>query len=165
VADFIPQHHGTRTLHFFLQKAEAEANGKPINERDFRYPGPKPQFKEAAILMLTDSAEAAARSLAQPNAENIRTIVSKIFDAVVNDGQLDESHLTLQELARLREAMISSLIAIYHPRIDYPGFTVTAALKEETPPRHLTYAQASDVPINPSGEVEEEAVSRSDAPG
>jgi cyclic-di-AMP phosphodiesterase PgpH len=164
VADFIPQHHGTRTLHFFLQKARAEANGKPVNERDFRYPGPKPQFKEAAILMLVDSAEAAARSLAQPNAENIRSIVNKIFDAVVNDGQLDESHLSLSELGRLREAIVNSLIAIYHPRIDYPGFNVPSGSEAQAVPHHLTYAQPSDVPINPSGEVEEEAMSWSEAP-
>jgi putative nucleotidyltransferase with HDIG domain len=165
VADFIPQHHGTRTLHFFLRKAEAEANGKKINERDFRYPGPKPQFKEAAILMLVDSAEAAARSLALPDAENIRAIVSKIFDAVVTDGQLDESKLTVQELSRLRETMVNSLIAIYHPRIDYPGFNVPLGAKEDTSAHHVTYAEVADVPINPSGEVEEEAVSRTDAPG
>jgi putative nucleotidyltransferase with HDIG domain len=165
VADFIPQHHGTRTLHFFLQKAEAEKNGKEINERDFRYPGPKPQFKEAAILMLVDSAEAAARSLAQPNAENIRTIVSKIFDAVVTDGQLDESKLTVQELSRLRDTIVNSLIAIYHPRINYPGFNVPLGSKEDSPLHHVTYAEAADVPINPSGEVEEEAISRTDAPG
>src|SRR5215831_9111962 len=158
IADFIPQHHGTRTLHFFLRKAEAEANGKAINEADFRYPGPKPQFKEAAILMLVDSAEAAARSLAQPNAENIRGIVSKIFDAVVSDGQLDESQLTLHELRQLREAIINSLLAIYHPRIDYPGFNVPAAPSEHAPQRG-TYASAADVPINEAGEVEDEAVS------
>src|SRR5436190_1440580 len=163
VADFIPQHHGTRTLHFFLQKAHAESNGKTINEQDFRYPGPKPQFKEAAILMLVDSAEAAARSLAQPNGENIRAIVAKIFDAVVNDGQLDDSHLSLSELGRLREAIVNSLIAIYHPRINYPGFNIPAGSDE--PPKHnLTYAQPADVPINASGEVEEEAMSWSEAP-
>jgi len=156
VADFIPQHHGTRTLHFFLSKAQAEGNCQ-INERDFRYPGPKPQFREAAILMLTDSAEAAARSLAQPNQENIRTIVSRIFDAVVSDGQLDESQLTLHQLGQLRETIINSLMSIYHPRIDYPGFNAPAH-SEETPAHHLTYAQASEVPINASGEVEEEAV-------
>jgi len=156
VADFIPQHHGTRTLHFFLRKAEAESNGKPINEADFRYPGPKPQFKEAAILMLVDSAEAAARSLAQPNADNIREIVSKIFDAVVSDGQLDESQLTLHELRQLREAIVNSLLAIYHPRIDYPGFNAPAV--GEHAPLRGTYASAADVPINEAGEVEDEAV-------
>jgi putative nucleotidyltransferase with HDIG domain len=163
VADFIPQHHGTRTLHFFLRKAEAEANGKKINESDFRYPGPKPQFKEAAILMLVDSAEAAARSLAQPTADNIRVIISKIFDAVVADGQLDESHLSIYELSRLREAIVNSLIAIYHPRIDYPGFNVPSGSDDDPPFQHLTYAQPADVPINESGEVEEEAISWSEA--
>jgi hypothetical protein len=158
VADFIPQHHGTRTLHFFLRKAEAEGNGKTINESDFRYPGPKPQFKEAAILMLVDSAEAAARSLAQPNAENIRTIVSRIFDAVVSDGQLDESQLTLHDLRRLRESIINSLLAIYHPRIDYPGFNAPSSPAEPAPLRG-TYASAAEVPINEAGEVEDEAVS------
>ena len=159
VADFIPQHHGTRTLHFFLHKAQTEADGKQINESDFRYPGPKPQFKEAAILMLTDSAEAAARSLAQPNSENIHAIVSKIFDAVVSDGQLDESHLTLHELSQLREAIVNSLIAIYHPRVDYPGFNEPAEGGPARPPHQLQFAKVSDVPINPSGEVEEEAAS------
>jgi cyclic-di-AMP phosphodiesterase PgpH len=157
VADFIPQHHGTRTLHFFLRKAEAESNGKAIKESEFRYPGPKPQFKEAAILMLVDSAEAAARSLAQPNAEHIRAIVSKIFDAVVSDGQLDESQLTLHELRQLREAIVNSLLAIYHPRIDYPGFNPAASA--EPAPLRGTYASAADVPINEAGEVEDEAVS------
>jgi len=164
VADFIPQHHGTRTLHFFLRKAEAEANGDQINERAFRYPGPKPQFKEAAILMLVDSAEAAARSLAQPDAESIRAIVSKIFHAVVTDGQLDESKLTVQELSRLRETIVNSLIAIYHPRIDYPGFNVKLGSTEDPPAHHVTYAEVADVPINASGEVEEEAISRTDVP-
>lgn len=159
IADFIPQHHGTRSLHFFLRKAEAQANGARINEADFRYPGPKPQFKEAAILMLVDSAEAAARSLAHPNPENIRVIVSKIVDAVLRDGQLDESKLTLRELSQVREAIVNSLLAIYHPRVGYPGFNTTLPPDDETKfGRGLTFEKASEVPINPSGEVEEEAV-------
>lgn len=164
IADFIPQHHGTRSLHFFLRKAQAQANGATINEADFRYPGPKPQFKEAAILMLVDSAEAAARSLAHPNQENIRAIVSRIIDAVLNDGQLDQSKLTLRELSEVREAIVNSLIAIYHPRIVYPGFNTTSPGEEETKlGRGLTYEKVSEVPINPSGEVEEEAVSKPSA--
>jgi putative nucleotidyltransferase with HDIG domain len=163
VADFIPQHHGTRTLHFFLHKAEVEAKAKQINEREFRYPGPKPQFKESAILMLVDSAEAAARSLAEPNADNIRAIVSRIFHAVVSDGQLDESHLSIHELNQLREAIVNSLIAIYHPRVDYPGFNAPAEAQPDRPPHRLSYAQVADVPINPSGEVEEEAAARDDS--
>src|SRR5205085_1204704 len=96
IADFIPQHHGTRTLHFFLRKAQAQAiHGEQVNEAEFRYPGPKPQFKESAIMMLADSCEAAARSLARPDPQNIRTICNKIFEAIVSDGQLDECDLSL----------------------------------------------------------------------
>ncbi|HEY6121153.1 MAG TPA: HDIG domain-containing metalloprotein, partial [Pyrinomonadaceae bacterium] len=127
IADFIPQHHGTRTLHYFLRKAQAQAKpGENVDEKDFRYPGPKPQFKEAAIMMLADSCEAAARSLARPDPENIRAIVVKIVDAIVTDGQLDECDVTLRELTTVREAMVSALTAIYHARIDYPGFNPPA---------------------------------------
>lgn len=168
VADFIPQHHGTRTLHFFLRKAQQQAtDGETINESDFRYPGPKPQFKEAAILMLADSCEAAARSLAHPHSQSIRAIVGRIFDAILSDRQLDESKLSLRELTTIREALINSLIAIYHPRIDYPGFNAPAHPDENVrEASHLTYERAADVPINPSGEVEDEAIvrSRRDAP-
>ncbi|MDT4966222.1 MAG: cyclic-di-AMP phosphodiesterase PgpH, partial [Acidobacteriota bacterium] len=127
ISDFIPQHHGTRTLHFFLRKAQAQAKpGEQIHEAEFRYPGPKPQFKETAIMMIADSCEAAARSLAHPNPENIRAIVSKIVDAIITDGQLDECNLTLKEITLIREATIVSLTAIYHARIDYPGFNPPA---------------------------------------
>jgi len=170
IADFIPQHHGTRTLHFFLRKAQSQAKpGEVIDEKDFRYPGPKPQFKEAAIMMLADSCEAAARSLARPDPENIRSIVVKIVEAVISDGQLDECDLTLQEITRIREAIISALTAIYHARIDYPGFnppSVTGPLSKLPAPeidseeRGITYNRASDVPINEAGEVEDEAISR-----
>jgi len=170
ISDFIPQHHGTRALHFFLRKAQSQAKpGEVIDEKDFRYPGPKPQFKEAAIMMLADSCEAAARSLARPDPENIRIIVVKIVDAVITDGQLDECDLSLQEITRIREAMISALTAIYHARIDYPGFNppqVTGPLGKlpageiDSEERGITYNRASDVPINEAGEVEDEAISR-----
>ena len=161
VADFIPQHHGTRTLHFFLQKARQQASKEEvINEADFRYPGPKPQFKEAAILMLADSCEAAARSLAQPDPQSIRAIVARIFDAIITDGQLDDSNLTLRELTSIREALINSLMAIYHPRIDYPGFNVPTAPEGERDTPTVTYEKVADIPINPSGEVEDEAITR-----
>ena len=167
VADFIPQHHGTRTLHFFLRKAEEQAgNGAQVNDAEFRYPGPKPQFKETAILMLADSCEAAARSLAHPDPESIRDIVVRIFDAIVSDGQLDESHLALRELTQIREALITSLTSIYHARIDYPGFNVpapvdpTAESSADHDERGVTYQRTSDVPINPAGEVEDEVLPR-----
>jgi cyclic-di-AMP phosphodiesterase PgpH len=170
IADFIPQHHGTRTLHYFLRKAQAQAKpNENVDEADFRYPGPKPQFKEAAIMMLADSCEAAARSLARPDPENIRAIVIKIVDAIISDGQLDECDVTLQELTTIREAMISALTAIYHARIDYPGFN-PPAMTGPLPPlpagnldseeRGISYSKPSDVPISRGGEVEDEAVPR-----
>ena len=169
IADFIPQHHGTRTLHYFLRKAQAQAKpGDTVDEADFRYPGPKPQFKEAAIMMLADSCEAAARSLARPDPENIRAIVVKIVDAIISDGQLDECDVTLQELTTIREAMISALTAIYHARIDYPGFNPPLTGPMPTLPagnldseeRGISYSKPSDVPISRGGEVEDEAVPR-----
>ncbi|HEX2639723.1 MAG TPA: HDIG domain-containing protein, partial [Pyrinomonadaceae bacterium] len=123
IVDFIPQHHGTRTLHYFFKKAQDSARSdEEISENDFRYPGPKPQFKESAIMMIADSCEAASRSLAEPTPDNIRFIVTKIIDAIVADDQLGECDLTLRELTQIREAMIRSLIAIYHSRVDYPGY-------------------------------------------
>lgn len=169
IADFIPQHHGTRTLHYFLRKAQAQAKpNEKIDEADFRYPGPKPQFKEAAIMMLADSCEAAARSLARPDPENIRAIVVKIVDAIISDGQLDECDITLQELTTIREAMISALTAIYHARIDYPGFNPSPTGPMPTLPsadldseeRGVTYSKPSDIPISRGGEVEDEAIPR-----
>jgi putative nucleotidyltransferase with HDIG domain len=167
IADFIPQHHGTRTLHYFLRKAQA-INGAEIDENDFRYPGPKPQFKEAAIMMLADSCEAAARSLAHPDPENIRVIVGKIFDAILSDNQLDECDITLRELSLIRESMIASLVAIYHARIDYPGFnppsysgdSVKALPRPEleSEERGISYSKPSEVPISKGGEVEDEAL-------
>jgi putative nucleotidyltransferase with HDIG domain len=168
IADFIPQHHGTRTLHFFLRKAQAEApEGETVDEAEFRYPGPKPQFKEAAIMMLADSCEAASRSLSRPDPENIRTIVGKIFDAIVSDGQLDECDLTLRELTKIRETIIISLTAIYHARIDYPGFNPPSLDPSQTPLPHaeldseergIGYSRPSEIPISRGGEVEDEAL-------
>ena len=169
IIDFIPQHHGTRTLHFFLKKAQSEAReSDDISENDFRYPGPKPQFREAAIMMIADSCEAGARSLAEPNPENIRFIVTKIIDAIIADDQLDECDLTLRELTQIRESMIRSLVAIYHSRIDYPGYvppktgeyriTPSEADGEE---RGIRYADPADVPVSKGGEIEDEAIGRS----
>ncbi len=172
IIDFIPQHHGTRTLHYFLKRAQSEAiNETDISENDFRYPGPKPHFKEAAIMMIADSCEAAARSLAEPNPENIRFIVTKIIDAILQDDQLDECDLTLRELTQIRESMIKSLIAIYHSRVDYPGYVPPASGQfkitqddVDTHDQALKYANPADIPISPGGEIEDEAIDRSHPP-
>ena len=174
VIDFIPQHHGTRTLHYFLRKAQSEAGeGQEVEDSDFRYPGPKPQFKEAAVMMIADSCEAAARSLAQPTPENIRFIITKIIDAILSDDQLDECDLTLRELTMIRESMIKSLVAIYHSRIDYPGYVppsqslsniILPAPEEDAEERGIKYARPEDIPVSPGGEIEDEAIDRSHEP-
>ena len=169
IIDFIPQHHGTRTLHFFLKKAQAEArDSDDISENDFRYPGPKPQFREAAIMMIADSCEAGARSLAEPNPENVRFIVTKIIDAIISDDQLDECDLTLRELTQIRESMIRSLVAIYHSRIDYPGYVPPKTGEYRITPsegdgeeRVIKYANPADIPVSKGGEIEDEAIAHS----
>lgn len=172
IIDFIPQHHGTRTLHYFLKKAQAEAHDESeISENDFRYPGPKPQFKEAAIMMIADSCEAAARSLAEPNPENIRFIVTKIIDAILADDQLGECDLTLRELTQIRESMIKSLVAIYHSRVDYPGYVPPNSGHYKFPSedvasdeRTTKYENPADIPISLGGEIEDEAIDRTVEP-
>jgi len=119
-------------------------------------------------MMLADSCEAAARSLARPDPENIRAIVMKIVDSIISDGQLDECDVTLQELTTIREAMISALTAIYHARIDYPGFNppltgplpALPAANLDSEERGISYSKPSEVPISRGGEVEDEAVPR-----
>lgn len=173
IIDFIPQHHGTRTLHYFLKKAQSEARDEDeISENDFRYPGPKPQFREAAIMMIADSCEAAARSLAEPTPENIRFIVTKIIDAILSDDQLDECDLTLRELTQIRESMIRSLVAIYHSRVDYPGYVPPSTGQFKVVPddglreiQGVKYADPADIPISKGGEIEDEAIDRSHEPG
>ncbi|MCA1623621.1 MAG: HDIG domain-containing protein [Acidobacteria bacterium] len=168
IIDFIPQHHGTRTLHYFLKKAQAEArDDEEVFENEFRYPGPKPQFKESAIMMIADSCEAAARSLSKPTPENIRFIVTKIIDAILSDDQFEECDLTLRELTQIRESMIKSLVAIYHSRVDYPGYTPPNSIQtligstENSQERGVRYSNPAEIPISKGGEVEDEAIDRS----
>ena len=145
IIDFIPQHHGTRVIAYFYHKAKAEADrrGEPLNVEDFRYPGPKPQSKEAAILMLADGAEASVRSLEDRNEENIRAIIKKIIDTVVADGQFDECNLTMRELTLVRESLVSTLQNVYHQRISYPGFNPPSKAEQA-----MTQADLGNTPPN-----------------
>lgn len=122
-------------------------------------------------MMIADSCEAAARSLAEPNPENIRFIVTKIIDAILSDDQLDECDLTLRELTQIREAMIRSLVAIYHSRVDYPGYVppTTGQFKvvpdvEKIGDRGMKYSDPAEIPISKGGEIEDEAIDRSQQP-
>lgn len=121
ILDFIPQHHGTGLMHYFYQKALEEAKDhESMKEENFRYPGPKPQSRETAIVMLADSVEGATRSIDEPNPAKIGDVVRKVINNKFIDGQLDECNLTLKEIERISATFTRVLGAMYHSRIKYP---------------------------------------------
>ncbi len=133
IIGFIPQHHGTSVMSFFHGKALREVGGRDdaVDERTFRYPGPKPQSREAAILMLADGVEASVRSLDEKDEESIRAMVDRIVDARVEDGQLDDADLTLKNIAQIKDAFVGQLLGMYHSRIKYPDNVVPMEHRRE----------------------------------
>ena len=127
IRDMIQQHHGTRVMTYFYQKAKdsAAANGEELDEGTFRYPGPRPQSKEAAILMMADSIEAASRTLSNPSTGQIQVLVNRLIDDAFADHQLDECDITMREIYLLKESFLRILGGIHHRRIDYPGYDFT----------------------------------------
>ncbi len=119
LVDFIAQHHGTNLVGYFYHQA-CKRSSEPVFEEDFRYPGPKPQTKETAILLLCDGIEAAARTLANPTPDKLGELVEKMFKHNLDDGQLDESGLSLCDIQTIRETLTRALQGIYHARIEYP---------------------------------------------
>ncbi|MBI2827482.1 MAG: HDIG domain-containing protein [Planctomycetia bacterium] len=125
VIDFIEQHHGTTLVEYFYRRAasqqnETNPNGNGIQEDSFRYPGPKPQTREAAVLMLADAVESAARALVEPTPARIESLVEDIAMKRLLDGQFDECGLTLKQLRIVEDSLIKSLTAVYHGRLKYP---------------------------------------------
>jgi putative nucleotidyltransferase with HDIG domain len=124
IIDLIAQHHGTTRVEFFYDRAteqqHADPNGGEVDESSFRYPGPKPQTKEAAVLMLADAVESASRTLVDPTPARIESLVRELAEKRLHGGQFDESGLTLRELRTIEKSMVMSLTSIYHGRIKYP---------------------------------------------
>ena len=128
VSDFIPMHHGTTRVEYFYRMAlkDAEKNGGKVEESAFRYPGPKPNTKETGILMICEAVEAAVRSIKNPDIFKIETMINKIINQRIEDGQLDECPLTLSELNKIKgtidgtTGMLPVLRGIYHIRVEYP---------------------------------------------
>jgi putative nucleotidyltransferase with HDIG domain len=122
IIEIIRQSHGTSLISFFYLKAKGlEAPGSPpVDERDFRYPGPKPQTREAGLVLLADCVEAASRTLSDPTPARIQGLVQKIINNIFMDGQLDECELTLKNLHEIAKSFNQILAGIYHHRIDYP---------------------------------------------
>ncbi|MBP1708448.1 MAG: metal dependent phosphohydrolase [Deltaproteobacteria bacterium] len=129
VAHIIQQHHGTSLISYFYQKAKEQAID-PLNDEDFRYPGPKPQTKEAGLVMLADAVEAASRALSDPNPSRIKSLVQRIISDVFLDGQLEECELTLKDLHKIEDSFTHILNAIFHQRIDYPSASPSEAAKK-----------------------------------
>jgi len=120
VVEIIEQHHGTSLLYYFLDKAKPMIDGRKASEEMFRYPGPRPRTREAAIVMLADAAEATVRSLRNPSSGEVEESVTGIINRAYLDGQLDECEMTLRDLHSLGEAVSQVLSAIAHRRVDYP---------------------------------------------
>lgn len=120
---FIESHHGTTLVEYFFHAAKERAanEGGEVEEFEYRYPGPKPRTREAAILLLCDGIESAARAMSDPTPSSIEALVRRMSRRRLEDGQLDESPLTFRELHVVEEAIVKSLCAIYHSRISYPG--------------------------------------------
>ncbi len=125
VRAFIPEHHGTRLVTYFYRKASAD--DPAVDPEKFRYPGPRPQSKETAIVMLADSVEAVVRSSKDRSHEKIDSLVDAVIAERLAEGQLEESDLTLRDLKTIAESFKATLRGIYHPRIEYPAPTQAEA--------------------------------------
>ena len=135
VAALIPQHHGTKLMSFFYQKAQQAARGThtEVKEEEFRYPGPKPQTREAAILMLADQVEAASRTLQDPNPGQVRGLIRRLIQGTIQDRQFDECDITTRDLDQITRSFERVITGMYHHRVDYPGFDFNKRVEHEQP--------------------------------
>ena len=125
ITDIIQQHHGTSIQTFFYQKAKEQHDDPiPISEEDFRYPGPKPQTRVAALVLMADAVEAASRVLTDITPARVSLLVNKIINHCFIDGQLDDCELTLKDIREIRSTFVYLLTSMYHKRVKYPGFEI-----------------------------------------
>jgi len=124
IRDMIPQHHGTRMMSYFYKKAMKTADTKngEVSDTDFRYGGPKPQSREAAIMMMADSVEAASRTLQNPNPSQIRGMIDRLVNGIMEEDQFDECNITFSDIRKVKESFFKILTGVYHRRIDYPDY-------------------------------------------
>lgn len=132
IIELIEQHHGTTMVEFFYRRAiknsEEENDGVAVgvDEADFRYPGPRPQMREAAVMMLADAVESASRTLREPTPARIENLVNEISKKKLDDNQFDECNITIEELKTICDSLVKSLNAMYHARVQYPEQTAKA---------------------------------------
>lgn len=120
IIDFIPMHHGTMTISFFYEKAKKLYGEEKVNINDYRYPGPRPNTKETAIIMLADGCESAVRAIEDPDSTKVENVIDNIIRSRIDDNQLDESPITFSDISRIKEAFLSILLGQHHKRIRYP---------------------------------------------
>jgi hypothetical protein len=143
VIDFIEQHHGTTTMSFFYNKAQQQILSEPVREEDFRYPGPRPQSRETAIVMLADSAEAVSRTLDDPKPGRLQNAIRKVVETKFGAGQLEECDLTLRDLNRIEESFLKILLGVFHSRIDYPSAVREDKAEPESPAERTNTGSAT----------------------
>jgi len=124
IRDIVEQHHGNSLVRYFYEKAKEayDPEMQTVGEESYRYAGPKPVTKEAALVMLADSVEAASRSLKLPSRPNLKRVITEIFNNYLQDGQLDDCDFSLKELRIVASSFLETLYMIYHHRVEYPGF-------------------------------------------
>jgi cyclic-di-AMP phosphodiesterase PgpH len=168
LVDFIPEHHGTQDIAFFLHKAQQELEeGEELDPEIFRYPGPRPGSAETAIVMLADSVESATRTVQDPTPARIRELIDTIVEGKIQAGQLDEAPLTLRDIGIIKEAFLKVLSGLYHQRIDYPQTRhITGARGDgpATPPATPPAAAPPGVPAPPEADEPEAPASRPPRP-
>jgi membrane-associated HD superfamily phosphohydrolase len=120
IIDFIPMHHGTLVVSYFYEKAKEIEGEENVVKDDYRYPGPKPNTKETALLMLADACESAVRAMEDPDAQKVNNMVSNLIQKRIDDGQLNDAPITLGDIAKIKETYINILIGQHHKRIKYP---------------------------------------------
>jgi membrane-associated HD superfamily phosphohydrolase len=122
IIDIIPQHQGTKLITYFYNKAKEreDPDMHVVSERDYRYPGPKPQTREAGVILLADTTEAATRALKDRSPARLEDVVRNMINKNFIDGQLDECELTLKDLHTIANSFLRVLMGIYHQRVEYP---------------------------------------------
>ncbi len=129
IRDIIQQHHGTSLISFFYQRAVEQNGADKVAIENFRYEGPLPQSKEAAIIMLADAVEAGVRSLSKPTGNRVELLIRRIIKDKLSDGQMDQCDLTLKELDQIGNAFVHIMSGIYHTRVEYPEKDLRAEIE------------------------------------
>jgi len=141
IKEIIAQHHGNSLVRYFYEKAKEKYDPElhRVGEESYRYPGPPPQSKEAALIMLADSVEAASRSLSSHDRDTLKRMIHEIFQNYVEDGQLDECDLSFKDLHKIANSFLETLDTIYHPRLKYPSFDFEGKKKPRQPQKKTNH--------------------------